>query len=389
MAPTRRKPATRTTEDTKKTKAPKAQRAPVPIRSYLRRAILGLGIVLLLYVAGEWYLRLRRSRIQPQGPLADAPYTVRSVPGRGQGAFAKRDIGPGELVIREEPLFILPGSVNEDPIALLKRHLQPLTTEQQDSYFELSHHAKPSKSPNAEEYYKQRMLSIFQTNAITTTAGNVGIFPRTARLNHACVSSFNCVYSWREHEGVLVTHALKPIKDGEELTYAYFNTRRPRSNRQAYLSEQYSFNCTCTTCSLSDELSKASDERLERINELYGKMRSWKPAAGAEEIKGEIDGKEVVGIGKEIWKLADEEGYLSERGQLASDMAHVAAAHSDIPATLAWARLAEEWFSREIGWNTPQVQLMRKVIVDPRSHWSWGSREPMRVGMPDGIESGI
>jgi len=113
-------------------------------------------------------------------------------------------------------------------------------------------------------------------------------------------------------------------------------------------------------------------------------MAYWKPTEGPGS-EGAIDGKEAIGIGKQIWKLGEEEGYVSERGQLASDMAHVAAAHSDIPATLAWARLAEEWFNREIGWNTPQVQLMRKVMVDPRSHWAWGTREEMRVGKPDGL----
>jgi hypothetical protein len=41
-------------------------------------------------------------------------------------------------------------------------------------------------------------------------------------------------------------------------------------------------------------------------------MARWKPAEVSGAEKGEIDGKEVIEIGKKIWKLADEEGYVSE-----------------------------------------------------------------------------
>jgi len=214
-----------------------------------------------------------------------------------------------------------------------------------------------------------------QTNSITTSAGHVGIFPRTARLNHACLSSFNSIYSWREEEGVLVTHALRHIKEGEELTFAYFNTRKPRGERQAYLLSQYSFNCTCATCSLPEALSRVSDERIVTINALYARLSSWQEKV--------IDGKAAIRIANQIWQLGEEEGYRSERGQLASDMAHVAAAHSDIPSVLAWARVSEEWFSYETGSDSLQVRLIQKVLRDPRSHWNWGAREAMVVGRPD------
>jgi hypothetical protein len=44
-----------------------------------------------------------------------------------------------------------------------------------------------------------QMLAKAQTNAIS--AGNmVGIFPKTARLNHGCSSAFNVAYKWDEEE---------------------------------------------------------------------------------------------------------------------------------------------------------------------------------------------
>lgn len=57
-------------------------------------------------------------------------------------------------------------------------------------------------------------MAIFETNSVA--AGNgVGIFPRMARINHACAKAFNSVYSWREEEGALHIYALKPIAKGE------------------------------------------------------------------------------------------------------------------------------------------------------------------------------
>ena len=60
----------------------------------------------------------------------------------------------------------------------------------------LSHHAEPDA---AEE---RLPLVKFQTNAMAA-GNNVGLFPRTARMNHGCSSAFNAVYTWREDEQVL------------------------------------------------------------------------------------------------------------------------------------------------------------------------------------------
>lgn len=140
------------------------------------------------------------------------------------------DSQAGEQIISEEPYFQVPASstspfsllpitnvymritVTENPIVLLNKHLKTLTPFQVQIYYALSHHAippKPNPGQKAEndegaiaDYLNQRTLSIFQTNAISTDT-DVGLFPRTARLNHACLGAFNAGYSWRGGEGVL------------------------------------------------------------------------------------------------------------------------------------------------------------------------------------------
>lgn len=53
--------------------------------------------------------------------------------------------------------------------------------------------------------------------------------------------------------------------------------------------------------------------------ELYGRFSTWG--------SGHLTGKQAIDIAREIWTVGEEEGYWSERGQLAADAALVAAAH--------------------------------------------------------------
>ncbi len=55
--------------------------------------------------------------------------------------------------------------------------------------------------------------------------------------------------------------------------------------------------------------------------ELYRAFSSW----GQRTILGD----EAIRIARQIWDLGEEEGYWSERGRLAADAVHVAAAHAE------------------------------------------------------------
>lgn len=144
-------------------------------------------------------------------------------------------------------------------------------------------------------------------------------------MNHGCSSAFNAVYSWREDDQILgrlmfmvvrkglnqltmltlvVIHALKPIKEGQELLTIYTDTKRPRDERRAYLSKTYNFFCECSSCALPSDESIASDERLVRMRIMKEKFATW----GADAI----DGKEATDLVNEIWGVGEAEGYWSE-----------------------------------------------------------------------------
>lgn len=117
-------------------------------------------------------------------------------------------------------------AVGTSPSQLIWDLVQQLSPDQNASFHDLSHVELPENLPP-----EQVQLAIFQTNAVGA-GSNVGLFPTMARLNHGCSGAFNSVYSWREHEGVLVVHALKDINKGEELLTAYFGTRQTRDIRR-------------------------------------------------------------------------------------------------------------------------------------------------------------
>ncbi|KAK2459653.1 hypothetical protein APHAL10511_008298 [Amanita phalloides] len=291
-------------------------------------------------------------------------FKVVDLPGKGKGLVATRDIKQGELLIREKPLFLVPSQLSSSPTQFIWEKVQSLIPADRAAYMALSYVHLP-KGADPQKQPEEVALAIFQTNAVSAGEG-VGIFPRMARLNHGCAGSFNSVYSWREDEGVLVVHALKNISMGQELLTTYMNTKQPRTQRRAYLAEHYGFECSCSVCSLPEEESRASDERLTAMTSLYARLASWE--------NGKIGGREAGETAREIWRVGEEEGYWSERGRLAGDMAWVAAAHSDYDAVQGWANVAAQWYTYELGADSSQARDMAEIAQAPHKHTARRSR---------------
>lgn len=304
--------------------------------------------------------------LKPQIP----PFDVVDIPGRGKGVIANRDIKQGELLIREKPLFIVPTRPGVDPSQLIGGIVDALPSTDKAVFLALSY-AKPNVSA------QDIPFEIFQTNAISAGQRGTGLFPRTARLNHGCSRAFGAVYSWRDAEGVLVVHAIRDIPKGQEILTTYTNTKRRRSDRQAHLRAHYYFDCACSVCSLPKEESAASDRRLGQMADAYSMFSLW----GSDNIKG----TEAIKTAKKIWSIGETEGYISERGQLAADAAHVAAAHGDAKSARQWATLANKWYGIELGADSPQCKAAQAIVHSPSSHAAWGTRSAGHVGGPEGL----
>ena len=223
--------------------------------------------------------------------------------------------------------------------------LPKLTKSEQVALFNLSYtRLPPNLSKDNLDYDAQVALAITQTNGIAVGVRGVGVFPNASRMNHGCSRAFNAVYSWRENEQKLVVYAIRPIKQGQEILTAYFDTRRSRHERRLvqkyvlsfcqlervtrrvllyreYLQEHYDFHCTCAVCSLPDEVSVTSDGRLNEMQNMHNELSAW--------AQGQIEGEKAIDLINEIWWVGSLEGYWSQRGRLAADAVTVALAHSE------------------------------------------------------------
>ncbi|KAI0698086.1 hypothetical protein BC835DRAFT_688817 [Cytidiella melzeri] len=289
------------------------------------------------------------------------------------GMVARRDIKRGEVILKEKPLFVVPTEVSHMfPGALIMNSLALLKPIQREAFWNLSYVNLPGHLvEGTPEHSEGLALAIFQTNAVAA-GGAVGIFPQMARLNHGCSSAFNSVYSWRQNEGVIVVHALKSVRQGQELLTTYADTKRPRDERRSFLQAHYGFTCQCSVCSLDAGRSQLSDARLVKMAQLYSRFKSWGD--------GTLSGREAIDIAGEIWRVGEEEGYHSERGQLAADATYIAASHSDASAVRVWARLAREWYTYELGADSEQAEGMAVLFEHPERHSGWATRRAEIVG---------
>ncbi|KAI7817890.1 hypothetical protein BX661DRAFT_125849, partial [Kickxella alabastrina] len=63
--------------------------------------------------------------------------------------------------------------------------------------------------------------------------------------NHACLPNASFVYS---AGGRQVVRALRDIAEGDEVTLAYIDGLKPRSERRKTLEAVYFFTCHCERC---------------------------------------------------------------------------------------------------------------------------------------------
>ena len=133
------------------------------------------------------------------------------------------EIPRGTLLIRESPLFVVPSELRGiSPYDLLMEELSLLTPEEREEFWNLSYVRYVPHGEAEDGRDAGKALAIFQTNAVSAGENKVGLFPRMARMNHACggPKGFNAIYSFRPQEGthgggILYVHALRNISAGE------------------------------------------------------------------------------------------------------------------------------------------------------------------------------
>ncbi|KAE9375230.1 SET domain-containing protein [Stipitochalara longipes BDJ] len=248
---------------------------------------------------------------ETQTPL----YSIQPIPGKGLGLIALQPIPPGTKILIESPLLTvsMPEMVEgqgfriNDMVAEIDLKFKLLSLEQQKEVEDLHDHRFPGDGSS-------RLLTIFRSNAYNTGDDHVGLFPKTARINHSCRP--NCGNFWSEKNEERVIYAQREIKEGEEITVSYIPLLKSIKERQMRL-QQYGFVCDCSACR-----SEESSKRRVRINDLLEEleMKAVKSFGGGESKKKEIHGK-LAQKAEKLVKMMEEEGlgdYLARAFRLAS-----------------------------------------------------------------------
>ncbi|KAK8114523.1 HET domain containing protein [Apiospora kogelbergensis] len=286
-------------------------------------------------------------------------FQAAAIPGKGIGLVATRLIRRGEEIMAMRPAVV----VHEDVV-------DELELDSQNKLLDQATRALPDERRHvflaqAGEVGGHRIADIMYTNSFQvslSTAGDwhFGNFPEVSRLNHDCRPSlaFYIDQNLTHH-----THAIRDIPPGEELTISYLDSFRARSVRQARARASWGFSCGCPQCSLPEAEAEASDSRLFSIYQLENQL---------------TDLKNVNVSTSTIEKLIAL--YKGERlDHKIADAYTLAALNYNTFGVEAmaktYAKLSLEQGLFEHGPDSADMEVMQILATDPRSHWTWDSRQ--------------
>lgn len=263
---------------------------------------LCLSIPPSLFIMGETDLSLQKNKhllhqedelqqdgSSPAGHPAEPPFTLKTLPGRGIGAVAKRMIPAGTLVLKEQATLTL-----QDPStfytgreyfqSLVSAYVNlPATSGQ--AILGLSAYTHPddestmrkhlaSYSGNLKESQIDsicKLYSILTTNCFEgATSSLSSLYLKASRFNHSCLP--NCTYTVASEDGVtsITVFSRQDVQSGEELTVPYLWIFHPREERQAKTLGIWGFVCGCPACDTTNPSvdTAAHEQRLEVYRRL-------------------------------------------------------------------------------------------------------------------------
>ncbi|CZR54914.1 uncharacterized protein PAC_04799 [Phialocephala subalpina] len=296
----------------------------------------------------------------------DPPFIVAPIPGRGMGLIANRTIERGDLIKSHPAIAILHNDAVSKDHALYPTHYSPLMhlaidqlpSNTRNLFLNMAAHNE-SEEPYIERIYTNTFGEDFNNQEHSI------VIPETARLNHDCRP--NAMYYFDPRTLVHYTHAARRIYAGEEITITYVDPLQTRLRRRAAIKRSWGFECSCSLCSQGREFARESNRRVVRINELLKVFG---------ELDGDVRGRRKVGGTPEMAELLV--------GLYEQERLYASVADAYRIAALAYAAKGMEW--KAVMWAMRAVEAglihdgprgdgvldMKRLLSDPRKHWSWG-----------------
>jgi len=202
------------------------------------------------------------------GAMAHRPLcTIQGMAGRGIGVVASEKLFPGDLIMAELPLLVMPGPVFDGEAGASEAWLDRATNRLTCPQRELLHGLTDCRHPG-----EPTCLGRLYTNSMYW-GEDIAVCPVMARTNHSCRP--NAEFLPRIGLGVNELRAMYVIEAGEEVAINYMAMAEEGSDvrevRQEYLARLYGFECTCGACSLQDAELAADEAAREEVKELQAR----------------------------------------------------------------------------------------------------------------------
>ena len=217
----------------------------------------------------ERYKRLCHAVREKQHAATRWPFVVVTVPHKGFGCRALRNIVRGERLIAERPLITR--GPDSRPLAEL---VAALSGRDRAAFFSLSQNAARFGEAKTAE-------GVFATNALPNhdfAQEFEAVFAVVSRFNHACDA--NACFRWNRTLGMMTVHATRNIRPNEEVTinYGFPSGCVLRDQRRARLRQSFGFECACQQCTLSGEQLQRSEQLCAAIGDttsLISELCVW------------------------------------------------------------------------------------------------------------------
>ncbi|KAJ5823351.1 hypothetical protein N7447_005691 [Penicillium robsamsonii] len=293
----------------------------------------------------------------PISELNLPPYEVQLVPGKGQGLVARFNIGKGQLIISEKPLFttsnVTSAITTEKQIATELRKLQK---DAQRQFLSL-HNNFPGKQP---------FSGIVRTNALPCGPESRigGIYPTISRINHSCLP--NAHNSWDGASGHENIYAVRLIEAGEEITIPY-DHGGPSDERRRHLKKAFGFDCDCSICSRQPDELQQSDERRREIKRLDSEIGNA--------LRVLQSPKDCLKDCQALLQILEKEFEGSPGAHLTRlyyDAFQISIVHGDQARARAFAERSHRARVAAEGENNPEARRIQRLVEDPTRHDSFG-----------------
>jgi hypothetical protein len=145
-----------------------------------------------------------------------------------------------------------------------------------------------------------------------------------------------------------------------------------REDRQEACKRSWGFDCSCSLCTQSDVFVHESDRRLELIAELESYLNDWSE-----------DSIATPEMADTLLSLYEQERLYT---QIEGAYVYAALAYNAVGkqyTAIKHAALAVEFGMVSSGPKDRHVLSMRRLMMDPESHWSWMRRGKTAEPTPD------